>query len=183
MKPGINVYQPIYPNIRTGGCPWELSRTPLFPIKFSDIKTLTFDAEYKYPESPTGTYNLAYDMFLSDTTQVSPDPRPKVEIMIWLHHTLQQPREVYKGDFTDNINNYELYSFTMPNGRLYYAFLMKNQTPLQAHHTVDARKLMDYLGLDSNWYLHGVELGNEIVNGSGKIEIDKIEISLNDHKL
>ncbi len=181
-KSGINCFQPIYPSIRTGS-PWESSRTTYFPVKVSEVKTLKFDVEYSYPVPPAGTYNLAYDMFLSGTNQASSDPRPKAEIMIWLHHTLQQPPEVYKGDFSDGINTYKLYSFTMPNGRLYYAFVMKEQTPLKAHHIVDAKKLMDNLGLDSNWYLHGVELGNEVVSGSGKIEISKLIVILNGHEL
>jgi hypothetical protein len=183
MKSGINGYQPIYPNIKIGGNPWEPSKTTYFPVRVSEIKTLIIESEYIYRASPTGTYNLAYDMFLSDTNQASSDPRPRVEVMVWLHHTLQQPPDSYKGDLTDGINTYKFYSFTMPNGRLYYAFIMKEQTQLQAHHTVNAGKLMENLGLDPMWYLHGVELGNEVVNGTGDIEINKIIVNLNGQEM
>ena len=182
-KPGINGCQPLYPNVRTGGCPWEPSIVAEFPVKLSEVKTLQLDVEYSYSESPTGIYNLAYDMFLSDTNQASSDPKPEAEIMIWLQHTLQQPADAYIGDVSDGINTYGYYSFTMQNGRLYYAFLLKEQTPLKGQLTVDVKKLMDYLELDPNWYLHGVEFGNEVINGSGKIEISKNDVNLNGHEL
>jgi hypothetical protein len=178
-KPGVNGYQPIYPNIKIGGNPWETSMTSSFPVKVSEIKTLTVDAEYSYPVSPTGTYNLAYDLFLSDTNQACSDPKPKSEIMVWLHHTLQQPPDAYRGDCSDGINTFEMYSFTMPNNRLYYAFVMKEQPKLQAQYTINIGKLLENLKLDSNWFLHGVELGNEVVNGNGCIEIKKINVNLN----
>jgi hypothetical protein len=183
MKPGNYGYQPIYPNIRTGGCPWEPSKIANFPIKISEVKSLQFDVDYNYPLAPTGTYNLAYDMFLSDTNQASSDPKPKAEVMIWLHHTLQQPSEAYQGDVSDDINTYGFYSYTMPNGRLYYAFILKEQAPLKTLQSVNARKLMDHLNLDPNWFLHGVELGNEVVNGTGNIEISKNTINLNGNEL
>ncbi len=182
-KPGINFHQPIYPNVRTGGCPWAPSRSIFFPIKYGEINTLEFDSEYSYLEPPTGTYDLAYDMFLTDTTKTSADPRPKAEIMIWLQYTFGQPSDTYTGDVSDGLNTYAFYSFTMANGRLYYAFLLKEQTPLKAEHKVDAKKLMDNLRLNPDWYLHGVELGNEVVIGSGAIEISKNDINLNGHHL
>jgi hypothetical protein len=182
-KPGIKGYQPIYPMVRTGGCPWEASRTTDFPIKVGDIKSLTFSSEYSYPSAPTGVYNLAYDMFLSDTNQASSNPNPKIEIMIWLENTLQQPADAYKGEVSDGVNTFGLYSFTMPNGRLYYAFVLKNQTFLNGQHSINAGKLMEYLKLDPRWYLYGVELGNEIITGSGAIEITENTIVLNGRNL
>jgi hypothetical protein len=44
---------------------------------------------------------------------------------------------------------------------------------------VDAAKLMANLTLDPAWYLHGIELGSEIVSGSGKIKINTLNIVLN----
>ncbi len=43
----------------------------------------------------------------------------------------------------------------------------------------DAKRFMDNITLDPNWYVHGVELGNEIVSGAGKIKISKLNINLN----
>ncbi len=180
-KPGQTCVKPIYPSVRCGGSPWDPSNSAYFPVRLTDIKSLKLDVMYSYPSLPTGSYNLAYDMFLSDTNQPGSSPKPKAEVMIWLHSTFPQLPNTYRGDFTDGNNTYELYSFVMSDGRLYYSFAMKGQPQFQAQHTVDARRLMDNLTLDPNWYIHGVELGNEIVSGSGKIKISKLNISLNGH--
>ena len=99
--------------------------------------------------------------------------------MIWLQGTIGQTPQTYKGDFTDGHYTYELYSNVRANGRLYNAFFMKGQPQFQAQHTVDAKRLLDNLHLDPNWYLLGVEFGNEIVDGSGQIEIIKFSVNLN----
>ena len=182
-KLGVTGVKPIYPSIRCGGSPWDPSNTVYFPIRLTDVKSLKLNVAYNYPEVPTGSYNLAYDMFFSDTNRPDPSPKPQAEVMIWLHYTFPQPSDTYRGDFTDGINTYQLYSFVMSDGRLYYSFIMKDKSQLNAQHTVDARKLLDNLPLDSSWYIHGVELGNEIVSGSGKIEINKFNINLNGHEL
>jgi hypothetical protein len=171
--------QPIFPNVRIGGSPWEQSNSKYFPIQLSQVKSLTFLVAYNYPEFPTGQYNLAYDMFLSDTDLPSSTPVRKAEVMIWMHGTFTQPPSTYKGDFTDGFNTYALYSWVMPGDFLYYSFIMKGEPRFQARHTVEAKKLLDNLSLDPGWYIHGIELGSEIVNGTGKIEINKLVIIVN----
>ena len=51
------------------------------------------------------------------------------------------------------------------------------------HVTVDAKKLIDSLGINSNWYLYGVALGNEVWDGAGKIDIREFSVNLNGHDL
>ena len=170
---------PIYPSLRIGGNPWEQSNSAYFPIKVSEIQSATFQVAYDYPAAPTGAFDLAYDMFFMDTNKPSPNPEIKAEIMIWLQGTIGQPPQTYKEDFTDGHNTYELYSYVMSCGRLYYAFIMKGQPQFQAQHAVDVKKLLDNLDLDPNWYIPGVELGSEVVNGSGKIEISKFSVNVN----
>jgi hypothetical protein len=181
-KPGMGGVLPIYPSVRVGGSPWDPSNSVYFPAKIGDIRSLQFDVTYDFVTPPTGSFNLAYDVFFSDTNQPGPDPKPKAEMMIWLRHTMSQPANAYRGDFTDGNSAYQLYSWTMPNGRLYYSFVLKEQCPLKAQHTVDARRLMDNLGLDPTWFVHGVELGNEVVDGSGKIEIGDFSVTINGAK-
>ncbi len=103
--------------------------------------------------------------------------------MIWIHASVKQPSKSYKGDFSDGLNTYELYSWVMSDGRLYYSFIMKGKPQQAAHHTVNTRKLLDKLELDPGLYIHGIELGNEVFSGSGKIEIDKFNVNLNGNNL
>ena len=182
IRSGLTV-QPIYPNVRIGGSPWQLSNCEYFPIKLSETKSLIFDLAYQYPTIPSGTYNLSYDLFLSDTNKHSDNPEIKAEIMIWIHGTKKQPSITYKGEVTDGYNTYELYSWTMLDGRLYYSFIMKGEPRYRAAHTVDARRLMDTLQLNPNWYIAGIELGNEVWHGSGKLEIQQLSVKLNDCEL
>jgi hypothetical protein len=177
-RPGENLTKPIYPSVRIGGSPWEPSMTQYFPVKLRDIKSFKFELAYNYPVAPTGIFNLAYDMFLTDTPQPCSDPVRKAEVMIWLQHTFPQPPEAYRGDVTDGINTYEYYSMPLSNWQ-YYSFVIKEQPPSNPHFVIDAKRLLDHLGLDRDWYIPGVELGNEVVSGSGKIEISKFKLNLN----
>jgi hypothetical protein len=179
VMPGNNGVQPLFPNVRIGGSPWTKSNSPYFPIQLNQVKSLTFFTAYNYPDAPTGQYNLAYDMFLTDTGIPGSSPVRKAEVMIWLHGTFTQPSYTYKGNFTDGYNTYALYSWMMPDNFLYCSFIMKGPIQLQAQHKADAKKLMDSLNLDPGWYITGIELGSEIVNGTGKIEISKLVVNVN----
>ncbi len=182
-RAGEDNIKPLYPSVRIGGCPWEANPHDVFPVRLDAVKTLKFDLEYDYPEQPQGSYNLAYDFFLTDTNQVSANPKPKAEVMIWLQATFPQPTDAYRGDVSDGINNYTFHSWTMADGRLYYSFTLKEQTGLQGLNTVNVDRLIANLGLNQSWYIHGIELGNEIVQGSGKIEIKKLDVFVNGEKV
>jgi len=73
LRPGSACLQPIYPSIRAGGNPWEQSTSPQFPIRMADLKSLRLRAAYDYLASPTGVYNLSYDMFLLDSDKSCPN--------------------------------------------------------------------------------------------------------------
>jgi len=182
-RPGNEFVLPMYPSVRIGGSPWDASNSTYFPMKADDSGSLVLEVSYAYTTTPTGTYNLAYDLFLSDTDQPSSTPKPNAEVMIWLHGSLGQPADAFKGDFTDGINIYSLYSFVMANGRLYYAFVLKEPAQFQANVTVNAGRLLGALNLDPNWYIHGVELGNEVVDGSGRIEISRLTATVNGRQI
>jgi len=179
VKAGGNILLPIYPSVRIGGNHREQSNLADFPLKMKDLQSLSFQVNYNYPQKPTGAYNFSYDFFLLDRDKSSAEAVRKAEVMIWLQHTFGQPPEFYKGDVSDGHNTYALYSYTMPDGRLYSAFLLKGEPQLQSKHFVDVKKLLDRVNLDPGWCLPGIELGNEIVNGSGKIEIDRFSVNMN----
>jgi hypothetical protein len=179
LTPGASLGQPIFPNVRVGGGPAVKSNSKYFPLLASDIQSMTFDVEYKYQTLPTGYYNLAYEMLFSDQNQPSPNLVPKAEVMIWLHATFGQPPSSYQGDMSDGNNDYSLYSWVRGDGRMYSCFFMKGGPQPGGVHTVDVKKLLSNLSLDPSWYLLGVELGSEVVNGIGKIEISKLVLNMN----
>jgi hypothetical protein len=181
VKSGMNGVLPIYPSVRVGGNPWEKSNSVLFPVKVMNVNSLMLNLNYKYATIPDGSYDFAYDLFLTDTDQPCSTPVRKAEVMIWIHQSSLPPGGSYKGDFSDGINTYELYSYVMADGRLYFAFVMKGQPLYNAQYKIDAKKLLDYLNLNPNWYIPGIELGNEIINGSGNLEITQFDVILNGH--
>jgi hypothetical protein len=183
IKAGIDGYQPIYPNVKIGGDIGEKPRNKLLPIKISSIKSLTFFVDYDYPTQPSGAYNLSYQMYLMNTNNPGQNAIPNTEVMIWIHHTFGEPPNTYKGNFTDSNNSYDLYSWERYDGMIYSAFLMKADPVFTAQHTVDAKKLLEYLDIDPNWYLFSIHLGSEVVNGAGKIQINQLEIKLNNKGL
>lgn len=177
---GESFVKPIYPSVRIGGSPWDPSNAPQFPVKVSELESLKVDLSYGYPTTPTGNYNLAYDIFLSDTNVPSATPKPNAEVMVWLHNTIPEQRDTFRGDYSDGANTFALYSHVMEDGRLYYAFVRKEKCPLKTYQTsVDVKQLIDQLKLNPTWYIHGVELGNEVVDGAGKIEIDRFSVNIN----
>jgi hypothetical protein len=179
LKSGSQQVLPIYPSLRIGGNHREQSDVSYFPVRLGDVNSLSFQVDYKYLEIPTGVFDFAYDMFLLNTDKSDSNAERKAEVMIWLHGTLGQPPETYRGDFSDGYNTYKLYSFTMSDGRLYSSFIMKGQPQYQSQHKVDVKKLLEYVDLDPNWYIPGIELGSEVVDGSGKIEISQFFVELN----
>jgi hypothetical protein len=56
---------------------------------------------------------------------------------------------------------------------------MDGQPQFQAQHTADVKRLLANIAIDPNWYLLGVDLGSEIVAGTGKIEISQFNVNLN----
>ncbi len=182
-RAGTTAILPIYPNVRVGDGFGEKSTSKFLPIRAGEISGLKFDVAYKYLTAPSGEYNFAYEMDFGDSKRPAAGTAPKAEVMIWIHHTFGQPPDTYQGDFTDGINSYRLYSWTMADGRLYFSFMMVGDPLLSSEHTVDAKRLLDKLTLNPNWYLLGIQLGNEVLDGSGKIEIDKYSLELNGHRL
>ena len=96
-----------YPEIIYGWKPWNSeSTTPAMPVKLADLQqaTVTYDASI----SATGTYNLAFDVWITRDAVSKPENITH-EIMIWpvnsgMHAAGQLVQQVTIGDDT-----YEFY--------------------------------------------------------------------------
>jgi hypothetical protein len=171
---------PIFPEIIIGDPFGErYSTTPYFPIQLKNITNWTVDLEYRYTKLPTGKFNLAYDIWLFD--KLGPNDK-KAEVMIWPYGYLGTPIKYV----SDGINEYGFY-YRPPDGSRYwpyYAFVLKNQnsiSTLTVHHKVNIKRLLNSISnnLNGDWIVPGIELGNEIGRGSGKIEISRYVININ----
>jgi hypothetical protein len=181
LKAGISFLQPIYPSVRIGGSPWDKSNSSAFPIKVRDVDTFITTVSYTYPQAPAGNYDLAYDFFLLDTDQPSATPKIKAEVMVWLDGSAKQPANSYKGEFSDGYNRFGKYSWTMADGRQYYSFLIKEKSQNRVLHSVDMKRILDSLKFNPDWYIPGIELGSEVWQGTGKIEIGSLDVYMNNN--
>jgi hypothetical protein len=179
VNSGVASVFPLYPGIRIGGNRWERPKSNIFPLRLGNIKSLILDIDYQYVTAPTGTFDLSYDIFLSEPDQPDSNPQIKAEVMIWLEGNQKQPDRYYKGEFSDGNNTFSLYSWTMPDGRLYYSFILKSNSSSRRVYTVDANKLLRQLNLETDLLLHGIEFGNEVWSGSGNIGIHRYSIQIN----
>lgn len=176
----------IYPEVTIGTAPYidvgfSQSTTPYLPIQLKDIKNMTSEVDYIYVKSPTGDFNLAYDIWL-----IEPPSMKKAEIMIWVQGDLG---EDYQNVISDGNNMYKYYY--RENGTWefpwdYHAFILENQVPASSalsHYDVNIKKLIDWLyqkeKLTSEWILPVMSFGNEVWRGSGKIEIYKFSVKIN----
>jgi hypothetical protein len=182
-KPGAKGILPIYPNVRVGADIGQESNSEYFPLKASEINSLSFYVDYSYPQEPTGEYNFAYQMYFSDVPEPDLKTVPQAEVMVWIHSTFGQPPHTFQGDYSDNHNNYKLYAWTQVDGRGYFSFIMKGKPVFAGQHIVDVKQLLSNIAISPGWYLLGVHLGNEILIGSGKVQIQQLEIVLNGKKI
>jgi hypothetical protein len=183
MAPDDSFAKPIYPNVRIGATTSVKSNSRYFPVKLKDIKSLIFDVSYNYPTLPTGAYNLSYEIIISDKNKPDANLVPKAEVMIWLQRNLfGQPVNTYQYDISDQINTYGLYSWVMTDGHYYASFIMNGEPQFQGQYKVDAKIILDRLDLNPDWYVLGIQFGNEVVSGAGKIQIDQLVVTINGHK-
>lgn len=166
---------PVYPEAIMGTIPTGKDYTTnMFPIKYGDIKDWTSDIEFSYIKPPKGKYNLAYDIYWMDKDV------KKFNIMIWVagHHD-----EKPIGIVSDGINDYIHYHRGPGQGQYWdlHVFELKNQN--ETNVKIDIKKLIDNAitkdNLNDNWIIPGVELGSEVWNGYGRIEIYKYAVSIN----
>lgn len=169
------IVYPIYPEVVVGSTVGSTdSTTKIFPIRYGDINTWTSDVEFQYTKIPTGRYNFAYDIYL-----VNGSNNVKFNFMIWISGHIDDAE--YVQDISDGINKYGYYRRKAEGDTNYpwHAFILDQQGGTKFK--VDIKKLLDQIPdkINKNWYVKGIELGNEIYNGSGKIEINKYITSLN----
>jgi hypothetical protein len=168
-RPGINYVQPIYPSARI---------VLKSPVTVSAIQSFNLVTDFKYTQQPTGAYNLAYDVFLREPGAAT----RKAEIMVWLDWSQNQPSRYLKGSYSDGDNTYRQYSWTKSDGNAYYSFLL-TPSPGMTSRPINLKALIDHIQPEKNWYISEVELGTEVWNGAGAVELTTYYVELNGVRL
>lgn len=182
-----------YPQIKTGTSPWAPNPDfdPRFPAKIASLKemTLTFATE----TSTDGIHNLAASMWLTTEPMIATEPDASViatEIMIWTYATKghfnpagKKVAEISLDEHTWEVwadKNWTDASGINDNTWTYLTFRAKEHS-LSAH--IDLLKLLDYAAdkqfISRDLYIADLELGNEIMSGSGVTWVKEFSLVMN----
>lgn len=180
--PGENITTPIYPSVGTGTDPWgAYSTSKYLPVRIMNISSFTLEVSYQYSTlpAPSDSTNLAYDIWITDTDR--PDRHtPKKEFMIWLNRlNVPMPENKRLEDVSDGYATYRQYAIGN-----YTAFIL-DAPPRSGiiYQKVNPKKLIDYLvakgDLSGDLWISKIDLGSEVWQSQGKIDIIKLNIKIN----
>jgi len=174
-----------YPEIVIGDKPWDTAAgisTP-FPVAAGSADIV---ADFKTNITATGVYNMAFSIWGFTNTS---DPRNSIthEIMIWVLNNGLSPAGTKQYTTTIDGVEFDVYvkenhgddSGGASNKWTYIAFEPQSDIKAGPFHLDD---FIDFLAskslITSANYLSSVELGNEVVRGSGSVEIEDYAITV-----
>ena len=169
-----------YPEVIYGQKPWDSeSSTSALPAPIEAIRELSI--AYAVELSAEGTYNLAYDIWVTSTDPPTPDTITH-EVMIWMDRTFEsQPRRFHAGEVVVDDIAYDLYlrpAFHAGSGADYIAFV--SQEP-RFSGVVDVAAFLSYLvdhnHIPAGHYVAAVELGNEVIEGTGELWLQQYQVT------
>ena len=179
-----------YPELLVGRSPWQPTPTndARFPRKLGDTRTLQID--YEVESRTNGKKNLAVEFWLTNTppAEGQQDIRSiKTELMIWSDASDDIGAPTKNPKITVDIDGMTWAVQIKPGWgdgsggtgnkwTLISYHAMKNTSTIR----YDARKFLADAAarglIDPNDYIWGVELGNEIISGSGSTWIKKFQL-------
>lgn len=169
-----------YPGLIWGKKPWSTtSTTPSLPRKLDGLGALTVDYSLDWAPQPRGNFNVSFDLWIANALEDGPDTRLS-EVMVWVKMWDWTPDETPAARITDATGTAAVYHRPdHADGWNYVAVLYDDD---QKTGTLDVTALLGQLaelGLISlDDYLLDIEIGAEIVSGSGWLEFQRYEIAL-----
>ncbi len=168
-----------YPEVIYGDSPWDQKprrAAPLLPLRLGS-RRLTVD--YDISVEASGICNTAFEFWTVSSLPASPSVITH-EVMIWIDNKDMTPAGVWTDVFTLGGTTYDMFvreshgdaSGKNPQKWTYVAFLarkpvLKGPLDISAFAAfLQSRKL-----LGRALYMTGLELGNEVVTGSGRTEV------------
>lgn len=183
-----------YPQIKLGSSPWapELNSDKRFPVAINQIKN--FKLSYDVEVSSNGQYNLATTLWITNSGEIPAEPAPSTivaEVMIWTYATAKHFNPAGKksgelhieGMIWDVWVNKQWSDVSGVNKNTWRYITFRAQANLLAVE-YDVKKLLDYAIseklLTDDSYIADVELGNEVMSGSGVTWINAFNVVIND---
>jgi len=177
--PGIRFDVVAFPNVIYGKNPWLPSTTPEMPLRIDKINCL--EAKFDVVQTGSGKNNLSFDLWITDNQSSEPSTITH-EIMIWLSSEGFWPAGSRVDTFEIDGKEIGLWKKENHNplGDNEWTFLAFVYQSDYTEGTINIYDFLDYLiekgHIESESYLSGIQLGNEIVSGYGKSHINNFEV-------
>ncbi len=187
--PGFDPSVFAYPQIIFGWKPWSGGEPTdaRFPLKVADARNLSL--HYEVETEAEGSYNLAPEIWLTESGEWSKEPKPKTitaEIMFWMDYKegARPAGKVVETPTFDGVT-YELWKADeigdKGDGEGWTLYSFKSPT-VQHRGTISIHQLLAHLvqkgHVDPNHYVASVEFGNEVMGGSGTTWVKRFEVDL-----
>lgn len=160
-----------YPSVVMGKSPWaEESTDPRFPVRIRDLQAL--EVLFDVNTEASGEFNTALDLWITDIGEDAGPENIRAEIMIWLVRGEMNPLGDSIGWRSVAGTDYEL--FVQDEDDEFYVAFVSEEEVLSG--SVDVLALIDELTdegmISPEWYIANVELGNEVIAGSGETVVN-----------
>lgn len=168
------------PQVVCGDKPWDEPRHLMAEFPFH-VEAKRVTADFDVQMQAVGDYNMSFTMWAVRSLPAARDVISH-EIMIWIAKNGQAPAGRHRGAINVQGVSYDVYveeghkdaSGANKNIWTYVAFVARKpilQGPLDL--SVFTKYLMDQKLLARESYITSVELGNEVCNGAGIVELQK----------
>jgi len=175
-----------YPEVIYGDTPWETNprkEVAELPLR---VGSRSITADYDVSFQANGICNLAFEFWTVSSLPAAP-ARITNEVMIWIDNRGMTPAGVWADTFSRDGVTYDMFlreshgdaSGRNPQKWTYIAFLARKPVlrgPLDIGAFaafLQSRKL-----LSDDLYITSVELGNELITGTGRTEVRGYEVSI-----
>lgn len=182
-----------YPQIKLGISPWapQPKLHAEFPLESTNVRSLVVEHELEIQGH--SEHNIATSLWLTNTKDIGENPNPSIiiaELMIWSYTTPNHmnPAGVYKGDVEAGNQIWEVWveknwsdaSGANNNTWTYITFRAKNKNIKGKFDVIDfTNYAIEHDFLPTTFYISDIELGTEIMSGSGLVWVKQFDVSLN----
>lgn len=173
-----------YPEAIFGLKPWGggNSTTAMLPASILQLDKLTIEYEIEMVVE-SGGYNLAPEVWITDTGTAPQPANMKAELMIWLDHKDATPAGDDKGEFTHDGRTYHV--FFKPDMNIggfiwpYITYRAKVPQPESGRIVIAAfvRHAIEQGYVNANHFISSVEFGNEIASGRGHTWVKRLSVT------
>lgn len=165
-----------YPEVIFGSGPHNPAGNPtdvahVFPVQVSDIAALKANYDVSYTGN-LGGFNVAYDIWLSNSATATGTGAVSNEVMVWLHKGGFNPF----GDLVGTYSNGDLTAKIYHSGT-YTAVVADKDMTQGTIDIADILKTLKALGIVSeSEYVRSIELGSEVTSGTGSLTINDLDL-------